>query len=166
MRLVPLNIFKPSSNLFTDLSKVVLLLWILLLFMNHVCLYYTVLSVPCNLVITCWKRADLLVLLCVMFSCVFVTFPYSVSGKVWLLINRFLISAFFTFNMLFLFCIISMTFSCRGAVIHFYVYTDWLRYIIGRRKVQSDFGDHLLAYLMCAGSSESQVHHNVINTKI
>ena len=35
--------------------------------MFHVCLYYTVLSVPCSLVITYWERADLLALLCVMF---------------------------------------------------------------------------------------------------
>ena len=35
--------------------------------MFHVCLYYTVASVPCSLVITYWERADLLALLCVMF---------------------------------------------------------------------------------------------------
>ena len=57
-----------------------------LLFIFYVCLYYTVLSAPCSLVITCWKRPDLLALLCVMFSCVFVTFPYGVSGQVWYLI--------------------------------------------------------------------------------
>ena len=57
-----------------------------MLFMFHVCLYYTVLSVPCSIVITCWERADLLALVCVMFSCVFVTFPYGVSGQVWYLI--------------------------------------------------------------------------------
>ena len=39
-------------------------------------LNYAVLSVPCNLVVACWERADLLALLCVMFSCVVVTFPY------------------------------------------------------------------------------------------
>ena len=37
-----------------------------LLFVFHVC--HAVLSVPCSLVITCWERADLLALLCVMFS--------------------------------------------------------------------------------------------------
>ena len=41
------------------------------------------LSVPCSLVITEWERADLLALLCVMFSCVFVTFPYGVPSQVW-----------------------------------------------------------------------------------
>ena len=53
-----------------------------------VCLCYIVLSVHCSLVITCCERADLLALLCVMFSCVFVTFPYRVTGqyiyKMWL----------------------------------------------------------------------------------
>ena len=36
--------------------------------------------------ITCWERADILALLCVMFPCVFVTFQYGVSGKMWYLI--------------------------------------------------------------------------------
>ena len=44
-----------------------------LLFMFHVCLYSTVLFVPCSLVVTCWERADLLALLYVMCSCIFVT---------------------------------------------------------------------------------------------
>ena len=30
-----------------------------------------------------WERAELLALLCVMFSCVFVTFPYGVPGQAW-----------------------------------------------------------------------------------
>ena len=51
-----------------------------------VCLYYTVLSVLCSLVITCWETAYHLSLLCIMFPCVFVTFPYGVSGHVWYLI--------------------------------------------------------------------------------
>ena len=34
--------------------------------------------VKCILVVTCWERADIFALLCVMFSCVFVTF-YVVS---------------------------------------------------------------------------------------
>ena len=56
------------------------------LFMFHVCLYYTVMPVHCSLVITCWERADLLALWRVMFRCVFVTFPYGVSGQMWYLI--------------------------------------------------------------------------------
>ena len=54
--------------------------------MFHVCLCYAVLSVPCSLVITGWERAGLLALLCVVFSCVFVTFLYGVLGQVWYLI--------------------------------------------------------------------------------
>ena len=42
--------------------------------------------VPCSLMVTCWEWADLLALLCVMFSWVFVTFPYGVLGQVWYLI--------------------------------------------------------------------------------
>ena len=57
-----------------------------LLFMIHVCLWYAVLSISCSLVITCWERADFLALLCIVFSCVFVTFPYGVLGQVWYLI--------------------------------------------------------------------------------
>ena len=50
------------------------------------CVCYAVLSVPCGLVVTCWERADLLALLCVMFSCVlFFIFP-GVLGQVWYLI--------------------------------------------------------------------------------
>ena len=49
-------------------------------------------------VTTCWERAELLSLLCVMFSSVFVNFPYGVSGQVW----YFLIFAYFLtlYNML------------------------------------------------------------------
>ena len=63
--LVPLSIFKPSSILYWPFQC-----GTFLLFMFHDCLYYTVLSVPCSLVITCWERAGLLALLCVVFSCV------------------------------------------------------------------------------------------------
>ena len=77
------NMLKPSSNFLTDHSKVVLLLWILFIICASC---HTVLSVPCSLVVTCWEKADILGLLCVMFSCVFVTFPYGVLGQVWYLI--------------------------------------------------------------------------------
>ena len=40
----------------------------------------------CSIVITCWERADILAHLCVLFSCVFVTLTYGVSGHVWYLI--------------------------------------------------------------------------------
>ena len=44
------------------------------------------LSLPCSLVITCRERADFLALWCVVFSSVFVIFPYSVPDQVWYLI--------------------------------------------------------------------------------
>ena len=57
------------------------------LFMFHVCLYYTVMSVPCTLEITFWERTDLLALSSVMFPCVFIIFViWCVWGRVWYLI--------------------------------------------------------------------------------
>ena len=68
MRLAPLNRLKPSSrSIFTDRSKAVLLLWIVLLVMLHVLVCYAVVSVPCSLVVTCWERADLLAVVFVEF---------------------------------------------------------------------------------------------------
>ena len=43
-------------------------------------------TVHCSFVVTCWEMANLLVLVYVMFSCVFVTYPYGVLGQVWYLI--------------------------------------------------------------------------------
>ena len=51
-----------------------------------VCLCHTATSVPCSLVVICCERADLLALLYVMFSYVFVIFPFGVLGQVWFLI--------------------------------------------------------------------------------
>ena len=51
-----------------------------LLFMFRVC--HAFLSVHCSLVVTCWERANLLVFLCVVFYCVFVTFPCGALGQV------------------------------------------------------------------------------------
>ena len=45
-----------------------------------------ILSVPRSLVVTCWERTDLLDLLYVMLSCVFVTFAYGALGRLWHLI--------------------------------------------------------------------------------
>ena len=39
-----------------------------LLFIVCVCLCHTVLLLPCSPVVTCWEVADLLALLCLMFS--------------------------------------------------------------------------------------------------
>ena len=44
------------------------------------------LSLHCSLVVTCWERTNLLALLYLMFSCVFVTFPCGVLGPVWYLV--------------------------------------------------------------------------------
>ena len=58
--------------------------------MFHACLCYAVLPVHCSLVATCLERADLLALLlallCVVYSCVFVTFPYGMPVRVWYLV--------------------------------------------------------------------------------
>ena len=43
-------------------------------------------SIYCNLVVTCWEMADLLALLCVTFSCSFVTLPCGFLGQAWYLI--------------------------------------------------------------------------------
>ena len=51
-----------------------------LYFIFYLC--YAVVSVPCSLVVTCWERADLLALLCVAFSCLFITFKHGVPGQV------------------------------------------------------------------------------------
>ena len=73
-------------------------------FFCYLCIVFvchTVLSVPCSLVVSCWERADLLALLCVMFSCVFVTFPYHVLGQVWYFIvsipDVFMLSYFYIY---------------------------------------------------------------------
>ena len=44
---------------------------------------HAVLSVDCSLVVTFWERAGFLALLCVMSSCVFVTFPCVVLSQMW-----------------------------------------------------------------------------------
>ena len=75
--LVPL----PSRNVLTGRSKAVLLLWILVAICFMFCLCHTILSVPGSLVATCWKRADLLALLCVMFSWWFCHFPIWSPGS-------------------------------------------------------------------------------------
>ena len=57
-----------------------------LLFMFHICLCYSVLSVPCSLVVTCWDRAGLSALLCVICTCVLSLSHHSVPDQVWNLI--------------------------------------------------------------------------------
>ena len=57
----------------------VTLLWILLLFVFYVCLCCVVLSAPSRLVITCWVRADLFGISCVMFPCFFLSLSHMVT---------------------------------------------------------------------------------------
>ena len=57
------------------------LLWTFLLFMFCVC--HAVLYVHCSIVATCWESVGLLALLYLMFSCVIVTYPCVVLGRVW-----------------------------------------------------------------------------------
>ena len=64
-----MNQLKPlSKGVLTDRFKAVLFRGSFLLCVFHVCRIF--LSVHCSLVVTCWERADLLDLLCVMFYCV------------------------------------------------------------------------------------------------
>ena len=58
-------------------------LWIFC-YLCFVCVCHIVLSVPCSLDVT-WEGTDLLALLYMMFSCVFVTFSFGVLGQVWYL---------------------------------------------------------------------------------
>ena len=67
---------------FTDRSKVVLLLWS---FFAFLCFVFVFVIQSCLFLATL-PSADLLASLCVMFCCVFVTFPYGVLGQVWYLI--------------------------------------------------------------------------------
>ena len=83
---VLIHMFKHSSNFLTDCSKAVLLLWIFFLICVRVCLCHTVLYVPSSLVVTCWEGAELLALVFVMFSYVFVTFLSGALVQVWYLI--------------------------------------------------------------------------------
>ena len=75
-----------SCKCCSKLEKIYVHLIEQVIFSKMSCLYYVVLSVPCSLVTICWERANIFVLLCVMFPCVFVTFPYGASGQVWYLI--------------------------------------------------------------------------------
>ena len=85
--LVPLNMFKTSSNCFTYYSKAELLFWVL--FVICVSCLSLLYCLDCSLQLcdpeTCRERANLLALLSVMISCVLVIFPYGVPGQVWYL---------------------------------------------------------------------------------
>ena len=55
-------------------------------FCGYLLLFVFVIAVSGKLVVVCWERADFLAPLYLMFSCVFVTFPYGVLGQVCYLI--------------------------------------------------------------------------------
>ena len=63
-----------------------------LCYLCHVFVMLSRASVHCCLVVTCWERADLLVLV-MMFNCVFVTFPCGILGRYGSWLYRFLIFA-------------------------------------------------------------------------
>ena len=71
----------PPVILFTDCSKAVLLSWIRYVIFVSCLSLLCCLVFPYILVITCWEKADLLALLCVLISFVFVTSPYGVQGQ-------------------------------------------------------------------------------------
>ena len=56
---------------------------------------HTVLSVLCNLVVTCWERADVLALLYMMFSCVLSLFHIVSWVRCGIGLYRYRIFAFF-----------------------------------------------------------------------
>ena len=64
----------------------VLLCGSFVIFMSYVS--YAFASVHCCLVVTCWERADLLVLVGDVY-CMFITFLCGVLGRVWCLIVSF-----------------------------------------------------------------------------
>ena len=90
---VPCSLFFQVSGLYHETSLMLPVMFLLTgarrcflsgsVFVICVCLCHTVLSISYSFVVTCWEKADLLALLYMMFSCVFVTFPYGVSGQVW-----------------------------------------------------------------------------------
>ena len=52
------------------------------------CVSHAFASVHCYRVVTCWERADLLILVGDVY-CSFVTFPFGILGQVWYLIVSF-----------------------------------------------------------------------------
>ena len=74
VRLVPSNMFQPSSKILTIPWRC--FLWTLMLFV----------TVTCSIDVTCWEKTDLLGFVYAMLSCIFVMFPYGVLGQCWYLI--------------------------------------------------------------------------------
>ena len=75
--------FKPSSNFHIDNNMAVLHFWMLFNYYCFMFVCHVFLSVHYSFVVNWWENADLLVLLHVIFSCVFVTFSYGILGRLW-----------------------------------------------------------------------------------
>ena len=75
--------FKPSSiKCFAEIPKAVLI------FLNPFCFFcFKSVTLSCLFLAALWSPAgETLASLCVIFSCVYVTFPYGALGQVWYLI--------------------------------------------------------------------------------
>ena len=94
MVFAPLNTFNSSNEFLLNIPRQCFFGGSFSLFMFHVCLYYTVFSVPCSIVITCWERSDLLVLLCVMEPCNLPSYHMVSRVRCGTWLYRFLIFAF------------------------------------------------------------------------
>ena len=82
---VPFNMLKfPSKYLYCLFQGGASFLDLFVIYASRLSLL-SVLSIPCSLAVICWERADPLALLSMMFSCVYVTFPYGVSDQMWYL---------------------------------------------------------------------------------
>ena len=86
--------------------------------MFHVRFCDAVLSVSCSLVITCWESADLLALLCVVFSCV-LSLSHMVSrvrcGTVVVVDLLFIVGPIFV-DFLFLFLVLKCSTLCLSSL--------------------------------------------------
>ena len=129
VRLVPLNRFKPSSKIFL---LTVPRRYFFCAFLSCVCHFFT--SVHSCLVVTCWKRADLLA-----FVCDFVIFPCGILDQMWYLIvsipdlchlSYFAIVTFYVFTVLFILYLA----SCLHTII-------WHK--SGRSLIQPYFYSHI-----------------------
>ena len=100
-------------------------------------------------VFTCWENADLWDLVCVMFSCVFVTLPYGILGQVWYLIVWIPYLCYF-----FLTCVYRLSVLCLGqnriiAVRFQYRLSHGVAHII----IMGDFPEYRLAQnILCFNS--------------
>ena len=86
VRLVSLNMFKPSSFFSADRCKEVVLLWVICCCL---CFMLAIVMLSCMFLAALWSPAGKswpLALLCVVLSCVFVTFQCGFSYHVWYLI--------------------------------------------------------------------------------